>query len=231
MLAALASLASPAFWRAQIARRKALAFDRRYGVDTRMKVPVEEMQDVDATLARHAVHYEASTIPKFERAMNVIRRRLGPALNGFTFIDVGSGKGLVVMLAARLPFRAVIGVEMTPELHRIAQANIRLFEQRAKFGAPVQLACMNALEFPLPASDLIAYLYNPFDEDLTQRFVQRLEAAACEHKSRLLVAYINPVHRRVFAARARFSPLLDDPALVVYEYLADQASQPTRTNS
>lgn len=218
MLSALASLVSPAFWRSQIAKRKALAFDQRYGADTRVKVAVEDMRDVDAALARHAVHYEASTIPKFERAMNAIRHRLGARLGDFTFIDVGSGKGLVVMLASRLPFRAVVGVEMAPELHRIAHANLQAFERREKPSAPVQLVCTNALELPLPQGDLIAYLYNPFDQELTQSFVRRLTAAVDASGSRLLVAYINPVHKDVFAAHPGFAPLYGDATLVVYEY-------------
>src|SRR3712207_1728851 len=107
-------LVDPAFWRATLATREAQAFDRRYGTDTTRRLAVEAMRDVPIELARHAVHYEASAIPKFRRAMRVVGAVLGATLPQYAFVDVGSGKGLVVMLAAWFPFRQVVGIEMTP---------------------------------------------------------------------------------------------------------------------
>src|SRR5271166_6630819 len=42
----------------------------------------------------------------------------------FVFVDIGSGKGRVLLMAADYPFQRVIGVELLPELHRVAQANL-----------------------------------------------------------------------------------------------------------
>ena len=46
------------------------------------------------------------------------------ALGDFTFIDLGSGKGRVLLMASDYPFKKIIGVEFMPELHRAAQENI-----------------------------------------------------------------------------------------------------------
>ena len=124
-------LVDPAFWRARMAVREARAFDRRYATDTVRRLPVDAMRDVPGELAAHAVHYEASAIPKFRRAMRAVQRTLGPRVAEFSFVDVGSGKGLVVMLAARLPFREVVGVEMAPELHETAEQNLCPVPRRA----------------------------------------------------------------------------------------------------
>jgi len=43
----------------------------------------------------------------------------------FTFIDLGSGKGRVLLLASDYPFRQIVGVELLPALNRIAQENLR----------------------------------------------------------------------------------------------------------
>ncbi len=45
-------------------------------------------------------------------------------LQDFTFIDLGSGKGRVLLMASEYPFQKIIGVEFMPELHRAAQKNI-----------------------------------------------------------------------------------------------------------
>src|SRR5215469_11602963 len=42
----------------------------------------------------------------------------------YTFIDIGSGKGRALLLASESRFRRIIGIELLPELNRIAQANI-----------------------------------------------------------------------------------------------------------
>jgi hypothetical protein len=54
----------------------------------------------------------------------VVLSSLGIALDDFTFIDFGSGKGRALMLASEHPFKRIIGLEFSPELHRIAEENI-----------------------------------------------------------------------------------------------------------
>ena len=83
-------------------------------------VPVSALGDIDPSIAAHAVHYEATSFGKFSRAMEI----LAPRYEGFTFVDLGSGKGRVLLLAALRPFRRVIGVEISASLHTRAQANV-----------------------------------------------------------------------------------------------------------
>jgi len=54
-------------------------------------------------------------------------------LRDFTFVDLGSGKGRVLLMASHYPFKRIIGVEFIPELHQVAQENIRKYtEQRTE---------------------------------------------------------------------------------------------------
>lgn len=208
-------LINPAFWRAQIATREARAFDRRYATDTVRRLPVEAMRDVPGELARHAVHYEATAIPKFRRAMRVVRRTLGARLPEFSFVDVGSGKGLVVMLAARQPFREVVGVEMAPELHATAEDNCGRFRAARRGLAPMRVVCGDALDCVFPSGHLVVYLYNPFDALLVGRFVERLEREAADGRELLLV-YVNPQHRARLDESRRYDLLYSDRALCLY---------------
>ena len=45
------------------------------------------------------------------------------------FVDFGSGKGRAILVASRLPFRKVIGVEYSEPLTKIAQENISIFRK------------------------------------------------------------------------------------------------------
>lgn len=218
MIGALMAPLRPAFWRSRLAEREARAFDRRYGVDTLVQLPVAEMQDVAPALAAHAVHYEASAIPKFRRALRVVARRLGPALRDYEFVDVGSGKGLVVMLASMHPFRRIIGIEISPQLHHIAEMNVRRFRAARNGAAPISLRCEDAFCLALPGDGrTIVYLYNPFDETFTARFLEKLVTEAPNKPAAVLIIYVNPVHRRLFDAHPRLRVLHAHRSLAVYE--------------
>jgi SAM-dependent methyltransferase len=221
MLRHLAPLVTPAFWRSWLAEREARAFDVRYGTDTVRAVPVAAMRDVPPDLAAHAVHYEASALPKLRQALDAVAGTLGPRLPSFAFLDVGSGKGLVVMHAARRPFRESVGVEMAPDLHAIAERNTGRFATAHPDAAPMRLVRGDALSCPLPEGPLVAYLYNPFDATFLSPFAARLEAAARPDRE-ILVAYVNPVHRAIFDGSRRVQLLWDNGRVVVYRCLATQ---------
>lgn len=214
VLRAAAAALDPAFWRGVIASRQARAFDARYGTDTVRMVPVSAMRGVPEALAAHAVHYEASALPKLAQALQAVRRAVAGRLPAFTFVDVGSGKGLAVLQASRHPFREVIGVEMAPDLHAIAARNAERFSAVHADAAPIRFVLGDALAFPLPAAPLVVYLYNPFDATLLARFAARLEAAAGDRE--IVIAYVNPAHRAVFDRSDCFEPIWDNGRVVVY---------------
>ncbi|MBZ5489392.1 MAG: class I SAM-dependent methyltransferase [Acidobacteriia bacterium] len=61
------------------------------------------------------------------------------ALQDFTFIDLGSGKGRALLMAAQYGFKRIIGVEFMPELHRVAQENIRKYTAHRTEASPDHL--------------------------------------------------------------------------------------------
>src|SRR5689334_20151383 len=80
----------------------------------------------------------------------------------FPFIDYGSGKGRVLIVAAGFPFKEVIGVEFSRELHETALKNIaRIRRDMIRCGEVTSLHC-DAASFQPPGSNLVCYFYNPF---------------------------------------------------------------------
>jgi hypothetical protein len=214
--ALVAPLFSGVFWRATIAARQGRAFDRRHGTDTVERLPVAAMRDVPIDLARHAVHYEPSALPKLQRALRVVVRTLGARLPEFSFVDIGSGKGLVVMLASRHPFRLVLGVEMAPELHAIAERNLARYRIGGR-SAPSRVVQGDALRVELPPGNLVVYLYNPFDAAVLEPFVDRLADVAADGRE-LLIVYVNPQHAHLLEDPRRLEPVFADAHLRVYRW-------------
>ena len=95
------------------------AFDRQHGVDTATWVRVPDL-DTSSANVEHAVRYEPSSVSEFELLMAKLR----VDHSDFTFVDYGSGKGRVLLLAAEYPFKRIVGVEFAKSLHDISQENI-----------------------------------------------------------------------------------------------------------
>ncbi len=72
-----------------------------------------------------ATHYEATPPGDVVRLLAVAQ--LVPECT--TFVDIGSGMGRVVLIASRLPFKQVVGVEISPALHEIARENLATYDR------------------------------------------------------------------------------------------------------
>lgn len=198
--------------RQRLARVRDVFFDWRHGVETTAPVALPELTDVDPSIAAHAVHYEATSVAKFARAMGI----LAPRYASRSFIDLGSGKGRVLLLAALRPFRRVIGVEISPALHAQAQANAAAFARRNPRARAVECVCADASEYEMPEGDLVVFLYNPFDATLLDKACSRLLANIARNPRELDLVYVNPVHFEVIERTGRFERLCRDVALAVY---------------
>jgi Methyltransferase domain len=111
----------------------------------------------------------------------------------YTFIDFGSGKGRMLLMASHHPFRAVLGVEFAPELHAIAESNIRRYRNPARVCANVTSLNLDAGEFVFPDGDLVLYFFFPFRRPLMQQVMDRLDRALQEQPRDVLLVYMgNP---------------------------------------
>ncbi len=112
------------------------------------------------------------------------------------FVDFGCGMGRVLYQAAtRYALRRVEGVELSPELAAVAQEN--LDRNRHKFRArDVRVVACNVLEYEIPDDLTIAYLYNPFQGEVFQTFVDRLVESVQRRPRRLRVIYLNALEEQ-----------------------------------
>src|SRR6185312_8028253 len=63
-------------------------------------------------------------------------------LKKYDFIDIGAGKGKLLLLASHFPFSEIIGIEYAPSLHAVAVKNIQ--QLQANPGAPTAIECIRA---------------------------------------------------------------------------------------
>jgi SAM-dependent methyltransferase len=143
----------------------------------------------------------------------------------FTFIDIGSGKGRVLLLAAEYPFRCVIGVELMPALHRVAQGNIAKYKSDSQQCFAIELICGDASEFVFPPEPLLVYLFNPLPEAGLVKLIDHLERSFERHPRALVILYHNPLLEHVLARREWLQK-----AGGTHQYSVFTANPPTRTS-
>ncbi|MFZ0284430.1 MAG: class I SAM-dependent methyltransferase [Terriglobales bacterium] len=118
----------------------------------------------------------------------------------FTFIDIGSGKGRTLLLASDYPFRRIVGVELLPELHRVAQENIRKYKNESQQCFVLESICADARDFIFPPEPTVLYLFNPLPEPGLVQLAANLEQSSREHPRPIFVIYHNPALEHVLAA-------------------------------
>jgi SAM-dependent methyltransferase len=84
---------------------------------------------------------------------------------GDVFLDPGSGKGRAVLLAARYPFKRVIGVEFSESLTAIARRNMATFRARLRCH-DVELVTADVVDYRIPDDVSVVYMFNLFHERL-----------------------------------------------------------------
>lgn len=127
----------------------------------------------------------------------------GSQFADFTFIDLGSGKGRVLLMAAGYPFRRIVGVELLPELLQIAHENLsRLLDP-----VRIELVLDDARNFQFPNEPLVVFLFNPFPVYVLRSVMSNLERSMAAAPRPVYLVLHNPEHEaeiaRIFTSMKR----------------------------
>lgn len=167
-------------------------FDLAYNVDTTGLVWGESLL---TTAGRHdvakywATGYYGVAPSSFQDAL----KRLALDWSQYTFIDIGCGKGRALLLALRHPFRAAIGVELSPELAAVAEENLRSFTAPWRISSvATRVLTGDAANFDFPHGPLVLYLYHPFAAPVMRRFLDHLGRNLRVDPRTVYVLYTNP---------------------------------------
>ena len=159
-------------------RAQSYVFDRLYGVST--------TADPAFSIDGDNNPYEGAQWLPVRRAL----RRLGPGPRD-VFVDLGSGKGRMLLIAGRLPYGRVIGVEIDEALGLCAQENIRQAERRLR-AAEITSVTASVLEWPVPDDLSVVFLFNPFMRQTFQRALERIIESYDRHPRDLRIMYCLP---------------------------------------
>ena len=158
-------------------------FDAKHGTDTCGVIPLSELKLEKS--AKGSFWYEASSPAIFRQLMAALAIPFGD----FEFVDYGSGKGRVLMLAAEHGFRKVTGLEFSPELVEVARRNADIFNRGRAKPVVIELLHMDAADYVLPDVPLVLFFFCPFKGDLLDRVLANITASYARKPRPLILVF------------------------------------------
>jgi cyclopropane fatty-acyl-phospholipid synthase-like methyltransferase len=111
-------------------------------------------------------------------------------------IDVGSGKGRVMVAAAHYGFKNIIGVDFAKELCAAAERNINKIKTQFP-GTTFNIYCKDILNYAINANDKVFFLFNPFNREIMEKFLAKIDQSVNEHRRTIYIIYANPQQKEI----------------------------------
>lgn len=163
-------------------------FDAEFRTDTGGMIYAQELRDGSGRTSIYNTAYYGTPPSMFLQAL----ARLEIDFAEFTFIDLGAGKGRVLLLASDFPFRQVIGVEFAKDLAAVANRNISLYHPDIRRCENVRCILGDASEFAFPPRPLVIFMWHPFVGLVFDRMIANLEHSLRRDPREVYLLYLNP---------------------------------------
>lgn len=171
-------------------------FDIVHGTDTHIILPKEDYVFQPENFAQ-GTYYQSSWTSEIARNFRASLRLLGDRFSEYSFVDIGCGKGKVVLfwklMAQRTGIRqSVLGIDYYQPLIDVANSNLaKMFNEKDLF------VCSDMLEFDFKAhgSKLIINIFNPFGIDMLNCLIKLLRDI--DH----IIVYNYPVYKDLLLQR------------------------------
>ena len=173
-------------------------FDLRYGTDTMRWRPLQGLairsENVDS--GRGYVATKTRFLRRFFAEI--------PPPAGGVLVDFGCGKGRVLLVASRYPFRRIVGVEFSPELCAVARRNIEIYKRKAGIPYNLEIWEGDAARYPIQDDETVFFFFNPFDERVLAPVIANICKSLDQCPRKAWIIYHAPICREVLDRNPRF---------------------------
>jgi SAM-dependent methyltransferase len=165
-----------------------IGFDLRYGTDTMRRIFNLNSLRINGEQKEGGCGYQATEAMTLRKLM----RKIDFPKNG-VFVDLGSGKGRVLLLAAQCGFLRIVGVEFSPELCEIARQNIKLFKRKTGNEAQIEVIQADVASVAIEPEVNVLFMYNPFDKIKMRQFLSAVRHSLTQFPRKIWLIYNNPI--------------------------------------
>lgn len=165
--------------------------EKKYGINTTGADELKKMERNGIDITHATIYMPVSYI-----FLEEIFQQLPVSVKDH-FLDIGSGKGRAMCMAAHYGFKKVTGIDFSKELCDAAKDNLAITQQRIP-ALSYEITNNDAFYFKIPADVDCIFFFNPFDEIIMSGVADNILNSLQHHPRKVYIIYVNPLHKQLF---------------------------------
>jgi SAM-dependent methyltransferase len=163
----------------------------KYGSNTFAPVELKNLTIVSGDV-KQASRYEAVSYYMLEHLFTAFRK----LSSSTSIVDLGCGKGRVMMVAAHFGFKRMTGIDFAKEVCEEAKAN--LIRKEMQFpGITWKVINDDVQNYDITPDDSVFFMFNPFDYTVLRNFLRKLDISCDEFPRPVYFLYASPQHDKL----------------------------------
>jgi SAM-dependent methyltransferase len=163
----------------------------KYGANTFAPIELKNLTIVDGNVKK-ASRYEAVSFYMLENLFTAFRKLSGNS----SIVDLGCGKGRVMMVAAHFGFNRMTGIDFAKEV--CEEARVNMLKKEKQFpGIRWKVINENVQNYEISPDDSVFFMFNPFDYSVLKNFLRKLDISCDEFPRPIYFLYASPQHDRL----------------------------------
>jgi len=180
-------------------------FDARYGTDTCTRSQLDDLT-IDSANKDKGMRYEPTRVMPLIRLFPALRKMMP---ENSVLVDLGCGKGRVLLLASRWGFLEVRGVEFAQELCDIARKNIAIYKDRTGVRTTFKIIHADVTRYVIDDEENVFFAFNPFDETIFSQVIDNIVLSLRRKPRKILIvnARLTGTFKEILDRQAALAPL------------------------
>ncbi|HYM92788.1 MAG TPA: class I SAM-dependent methyltransferase [Chitinophagaceae bacterium] len=129
--------------------------------------------------------------------LEILMKEIRKLSSSEKILDLGCGKGRVMVVAAHFGFKKINGIDFSEKLCKEAiknTAKVQSLFPETSFKIELQ----DAFYYKIPDDISVIFLFNPFDEVIVSGVLKNINESLQKKPRTLRILYANPVHKKMF---------------------------------
>jgi len=163
----------------------------KYGSNTFAPVALKNLTTIDGDVKKGS-RYEAVSFYMLEQLFQAFRK----ISDLRSIVDLGSGKGRVLMTAVHFGFAEICGIDFAKELCDQAVANMKIKESQFP-GIKWRILNQNVKDYEIRSDDCVFFMFNPFSRSVLKTFLRNLDVSCDQYPRTVYFLYASPQYQKL----------------------------------
>lgn len=164
-------------------------FDMKYKTNTCSWIVLDDL-GFDASKKEHAEMYQPTHTVPLRKLLKKLKIPPGKVL-----VDLGCGKGRVLLVASEFGFKITRGIEFSPLLCDVAVKNFTIYRNKVQTNTNFVIVNSDVIDYEIKDDEEIFSLFNPFDDTVLRQVLQNIKESLQRQNRKIWIIYRNAIFR------------------------------------